>query len=278
LELLGEQPLPLDERVIRDLKEVAQSLHQFTGAVLDGSTSKERMETLLSALKKSVDKSNESYYDIGVDPKSLSWQPVSKAKSDVAAVAAKEPPLESGQAVAPPPAMGLVIQCPYIPEGLDPIPTCQGRRPTCAGTEGDDVIWGTEDEDVIMGLGGNDAIQADAGDDIVCAGSGNDTVHGAMGNDSLYGEDGEDVLFGARGKDVLSGGPGRDVLWGGPDLDFLDGGLGDRDACLGQRDEAQISEETCEFIYPPPGFTHQKQHQYPPGIVKEATPHRSFGD
>jgi hypothetical protein len=174
--------------------------------------------------------------------------------------------------------MGYVIQCPYIPPGLDPIPTCQGRRATCVGTEGDDVIWGTEDDDVIMGLGGNDAIQADADDDIVCAGPGNDTVHGAMGNDSLYGEEGDDVLFGAKGKDTLSGGPGRDVLWGGPELDSLDGGPGDRDACLGQRDEALANEETCEFFYPPLGYTHQKQHQYPPGIVPEGTPNRPTKD
>lgn len=174
--------------------------------------------------------------------------------------------------------MGFVIQCPYLPPGLDPVPTCQGRRATCVGTEGDDVLWGTEDDDVIVGMSGNDVIQADADDDIVCAGPGNDVVHGAEGNDSIYGEAGDDVLFGAKGKDVLSGGPGRDVLWGGPGLDSIDGGPGDRDACLGQRDEAQVNEETCEFIFPPLGFTHQKQHEYPPGIVKEATPRQTFGD
>jgi len=170
--------------------------------------------------------------------------------------------------------MGFVIQCPYLPPGLDPVPTCQGRPATCVGTDGDDVIWGTEDDDVIMGLDGNDAIQADAEDDIVCGGPGNDTLHGATGADSLYGEDGDDVLFGAKGKDLLSGGNGRDVLWGGPDLDTLDGGPGDSDMCLQQKDDAQVNLETCEFIYPPPGYSHQKQHQFPPGIVKEGTPRR----
>jgi hypothetical protein len=128
-----------------------------------------------------------------------------------------------------------------------------------------------------MGLGGNDAIHTDADDDIVCAGPGNDTVHGAMGDDSIYGEEGDDVLFGAKGKDHLYGGPGRDVLWGGPDLDYLDGGPGDRDACLGQRDEAQYNVETCEIVYPPAGYVHEKQHQFPPGIVKDATLHRAPG-
>jgi hypothetical protein len=170
--------------------------------------------------------------------------------------------------------MGFVIQCPYLPPGLDPVPTCQGRPATCVGTDGDDVIWGTEDEDVIMGLDGNDAIQADAEDDIVCGGPGNDTLHGATGSDSLYGEDGDDVLFGAKGKDLLSGGNGRDVLWGGPDLDTLDGGPGDSDMCLQQKDDAQVNLENCEYIYPPPGYSHQKQHQFPPGIVKEGTPRR----
>ncbi len=171
--------------------------------------------------------------------------------------------------------MGFVIQCPHLPPGLEPIPTCQGRPATCVGTEGNDVLWGTEDDDVILGLGGNDAIQADADDDIVCAGPGNDTVHGGPGNDSIYGEGGDDVLFGAKGKDSLYGDHGRDVLWGGPELDSLDGGPGEPDACLGQKDEAQVNEESCEFIYPPPGFSHEKQHSFGPGIIKEATPRRA---
>jgi hypothetical protein len=170
--------------------------------------------------------------------------------------------------------LGFVIQCPYLPPGLNPIPTCHGRPATCVGTEGDDVLWGTEDDDVIVGLAGNDVIQADADDDIVCGGPGNDSIHGGPGNDSLYGDEGDDVLFGAKGKDALYGGDGRDVLWGGPELDILDGGPGEGDVCLGQRDEAQVNEETCELMYPPPGFDHQKQHQYPPGIIKEAIPKR----
>ena len=181
-------------------------------------------------------------------------------------------PARDPESVASP--MGFVIQCPFIPPGLKPVPTCQGRPATCVGTPGDDVLWGTEDDDVIMGLEGADVIQADADDDIVCAGPGNDTVHGAGGNDSIYGEEGDDVLFGAKGKDVLSGGPGRDVLWAGPELDSLDGGAGDGDVCLGQKDEAQYNEETCEYMYPPAGFTHEKQHQYPPGIIKDAMPRR----
>lgn len=170
---------------------------------------------------------------------------------------------------------GVVIQCPYIPAGLTPIPTCQGRPATCVGTDGDDVLWGTEDDDVILGLGGNDAIHGDDDDDIVCGGPDDDSIHGATGNDSLYGEAGNDLLFGAKGKDSLYGGEGdRDVLWGGPGLDLLDGGPGERDVCLGQRDEAQIYEKSCEFNYPPAGYSHEKQHLYPPGIVKEAMPKR----
>jgi hypothetical protein len=177
-----------------------------------------------------------------------------------------------------PKQMGFVIQCPYLAPGLNPIPTCQGRKATCVGTEGDDVLWGTEDNDVILGLGGDDVIQADADDDIVCGGPGDDVIHGAEGDDFLYGEAGNDVLFGAKGKDSLFGGDGdHDVLFGGPGLDSLDGGPGRRDVCLGQRDEAQYYEDTCEFTYPPPGWTHQKQHQYPPGIVKDAIPKRATG-
>lgn len=175
--------------------------------------------------------------------------------------------------------MGFVIQCPYIPAGLDPVPTCQGRPATCVGTEGDDVLWGTEDDDVILGRAGDDVVQADDGDDIVCGGPGDDALHGATGDDFLFGEAGNDFMFGAKGKDSLYGGEGdRDVLFGGPDLDFLDGGPGDRDVCLQQRDDAKVNVETCEAIYPPPGYSHQKQHSFPPGIIEEAMPHRQKGD
>jgi hypothetical protein len=104
-------------------------------------------------------------------------------------------------------------------------------------------------------------------------------LHGATGDDFLFGEAGNDFLFGAKGKDSLYGGEGdRDVLFGGPDLDFLDGGPGDRDVCLQQRDDAKVNVETCEAIYPPPGYSHQKQHSFPPGVIEEAMPHRQKGD
>ena len=72
---------------------------------------------------------------------------------------------EEGAEQATPPRSpnGFVIQCPYIPPGLDPIPTCKGRPATCVGTEGDDVLWGTEDDGVIMTLRGDDVVQADDG-------------------------------------------------------------------------------------------------------------------
>jgi len=35
--------------------------------------------------------------------------------------------------------------------------------------------------------------------------------------------------------------------------------------------------ESCEAIYPPPGYAHEKQHSFPPGIIKEATPSREGG-
>jgi hypothetical protein len=174
---------------------------------------------------------------------------------------------------------GFVIQCPYIPPGLDPIPSCQGRPATCVGTEGDDVLWGTEDDEVIMTLGGDDVVQADDGDDIVCLGPGNDAAHGARGDDFLFGGDGNDWLFGARGEDSLYGeGGDRDVLFGGPDLDYLDGGPGDRDVCIQQRDEAKVNEATCEVVFPPAGYDHNRQHEFPPGIVDAAMSKRPETD
>jgi Ca2+-binding RTX toxin-like protein len=97
------------------------------------------------------------------------------------AVVAGTPKQETAQAAPSESRMGFVIQCPCIPDGMDAVPTCQGRPATCVGTDGDDVIWGTEDDDVILGRLGDDAIQADDGDDIVCAGPGNDALHGATG-------------------------------------------------------------------------------------------------
>jgi Ca2+-binding RTX toxin-like protein len=192
------------------------------------------------------------------------------------AIAAGDPATGPGETAAAASALGLVIQCPYVPEGMDPVPRCQGRQATCVGTEGDDLLWGIEDDEVIIGLGGDDVIHADEGDDIVCAGPGDDGVHGARGDDFLFGEEGNDWLFGAQGQDSLYGGPGdRDVLWGGPKLDYLDGGPGDRDVCLQQKDVAKVNLETCEVVFPAPGYDHEKQHAYPPGIVPEAIPARS---
>jgi hypothetical protein len=172
-------------------------------------------------------------------------------------------------------SLGVVIQCPYIPPEVDPVPTCQNRPATCVGTNGDDLLWGTEDDEVIIGLGGDDVIHGDDGDDIICAGEGNDNVHAARGDDFVFGGEGNDLLFGAPGRDSLYGGPGdRDVLWGGPKMDYLDGGPGDRDVCMQQKDDAKVNSETCEIIFPAPGYSHEKQHAYPPGIVEEATVRR----
>ena len=165
-----------------------------------------------------------------------------------------------------------VIKCPYIPPEIkDDIPTCQGMRATCVGTDGHDLIWGTEDDDVIVALGGDDVVHADAGEDLVCGGPGNDSIHGARGPDTIYGQEGTDWLFGARENDSLFGGPGDgDVLWGGPGMDLLDGGEGLGDFCIQQRDMARVNEDTCEVVYPPPGYTHSKEYEIPPGIVEEA--------
>jgi Ca2+-binding RTX toxin-like protein len=168
---------------------------------------------------------------------------------------------------------GFVIQCPYIPPEIVDIPSCQGRPATCVGTEGDDLLWGTEDSEVIVTLGGDDVVQADEGDDIICLGPGNDAAHGARGDDFIFGGEGNDWLFGARGNDSLYGEEGnRDVLFGGPDLDYLDGGAGDRDVCIQQRDEAKVNEDSCEVIFPPPGFNHNRAHAFEPGIVESAMP------
>lgn len=152
---------------------------------------------------------------------------------------------------------GSIIGCPYIPDHLTEIPTCNGLVATCVGTDGHDLIWGTDGMDVIVAGDGNDVIQSDAGDDTICAGEGNDVVHGARGNDTIFGEGGSDTLFGAPGDDILDGGEGDfDVLWGGPGSDSLDGGPGDFDVCLGQREGAQANTDTCEAIHPPPGYKH----------------------
>lgn len=157
-----------------------------------------------------------------------------------------------------------VIKCPHLPAGTAP-PLCNGLQATCVGTEGDDLILGSEGPDVIAALGGDDVIHGDRGDDTICAGPGNDSILGAMGKDTILGEEGDDFLFGAPDDDDLRGGPGYDVLWGGPGFDRLSGGEGDRDVCMLQR-EMGIADETCETLYPPPGYEHDDDPD--PGILK----------
>ncbi len=112
----------------------------------------------------------------------------------------------------------------------DPIPTCNGKKPTIAGTG---LVLGSTGNDVIAGSGGADHIYGGDGADTVCAGDGNDTVEGGLGNDVLHGgngadrvlgDAGNDSLFGEAGNDSLFGGAGRDKLDGGPDTDSADGG------------------------------------------------------
>jgi hypothetical protein len=173
------------------------------------------------------------------------------------AVSSFPPPLAQMEPL-PTSTGGIITQCPYFPPDLDKVPECNGVPATCVGTAGDDIIWGTEDEDVIVAGAGDDVVHADTGDDIVCMGTGNDSVHGGRGDDQLYGEAGTDWLFGAQGEDSLYGGEGdKDVLWGGPGVDHLDGGPGIGDRCLQQRDEATVNAESCEDIYPPPGYVHE---------------------
>ena len=163
---------------------------------------------------------------------------------------------------------GGMIICPYLPDHLSEVPLCDGKPATCVGTDGHDLIWGTDGDDVIVAGAGNDVIQGDAGDDLICAGEGNDTIHGARGDDIIYGEDGDDVIFGAVDDDTLYGGNGDfDVLWGGPGFDKLDGGPGDFDVCLKQREGAEANLESCEAVYPPPGYKHNDEHDLGTGLI-----------
>jgi uncharacterized repeat protein (TIGR01451 family) len=111
-------------------------------------------------------------------------------------------------------------------------PTCEGRKPTIVGTEGDDAITGTEKRDVIVALGGNDTIFALGGNDVVCGFPGDDTVRASAGIDTLRGASGNDVLKAGSGNDSVGGGLGRDRLGGGLGFDALNGGPG-RDHCNG---------------------------------------------
>lgn len=158
-----------------------------------------------------------------------------------------------------------VIKCPYLPAGLQEIPTCQDKQATCLGTPGRDLILGSEADDVIVAGSGDDVVHGDVGDDIICGGEGNDSLFGAKGNDVIHGGPGDDWLFGAVGADELHGGPGNDVLWGGPAHDKLSGGEGDYDVCLLQREMGDAG-ASCETIYPPPGYVHDQDPEA--GVLK----------
>lgn len=168
---------------------------------------------------------------------------------------------------ASPGVEGAIILCPHLPADTSEIPLCNDQPATCVGTDGHDLIWGTDASDVIYAGAGHDVIQGDAGDDIICGGDGNDSIHGARGEDTLFGGPGQDWLFGARDNDTLFGGEGGfDVLWGGPGIDILNGGPGQYDVCLKQREGGDVDEESCETIYPPPGYKHDDEH-LDPGII-----------
>ena len=177
------------------------------------------------------------------------------------------------QAAGPDPAQfghyspaATVIKCPFVPEGLQPVPTCGGKLATCVGTEGHDLILGSEEDDVIAALGGRNVVHGDAGNDTICGGPETDSLFGARGNDTIYGEGGSDWLFGAPGADTLRGGEGDfDVLWGGPGFDDLDGGPGNDDVCLLQREMGKYTDD-CETVYPPPGYVHEQEPE--PGVLK----------
>ena len=164
-----------------------------------------------------------------------------------------------------------VIKCPFIPEGIKDLPNCGGKPATCLGTKGHDLILGSEDDDVIVAGPGNDSVHGDAGSDIICGGPGNDALFGARGDDEIHGGPGDDWLFGAPGADRLFGGPGDfDSLWEGPGRGYVNGGPGDFDVCLLQREMAEVQRDSCETVFPPPGYVHDDEPD--PGVVKAANP------
>jgi Ca2+-binding RTX toxin-like protein len=168
-------------------------------------------------------------------------------------------------------AAHTVIKCPYLPPGLSEVPLCHGKKATCVGTDGHDLILGSDKHDVIVAGPGNDVVHGDAADDILCGGPGNDSLFGARGADIIYGGPGDDWLFGAPDPDELYGGPGDfDVLWDGPGYGKLDGGPGNYDVCMLQREMAEVIEGTCETIYPPPGYLHDDEPE--PGVLKKSDP------
>ncbi len=164
-----------------------------------------------------------------------------------------------------------VIKCPYLPEGLKEVPRCAGRPVTCLGTGGHDLILGSEDDDVIRAGRGNDSVHGDAGSDVICGGPGDDALFGARGDDEIHGGPGDDWLFGAPGDDRLFGGAGDyDTLWEGPGHGYVNGGPGDFDVCMLQREMAKVEQDTCETVFPPPGYVHDDEPD--PGVVKAANP------
>lgn len=168
-------------------------------------------------------------------------------------------------------AAHTVIKCPYLPPDLREVPTCHGKKATCVGTAGHDLILGSDKPDVIVAGAGNDAVHGDAEGDIICGGPGNDSLFGARGADIIYGGPGDDWLFGAPDPDELYGGPGDfDILWEGPGFGKVDGGPGDFDVCMLQREMAEVNEATCNTIYPPPGYLHDEEPD--PGVLKRSDP------
>ncbi len=130
-------------------------------------------------------------------------------------------------------------------------PTCDGKRATIVGTNGNDTLSGGPGNDVIVGLGGNDVLSGGGGNDTICGGNGDDQIRGLGGEDRLFGDAGRDLILGGYGPDYLVGGPGndrmngqhgnddmygsagRDTMRGGPHQDTIRGGL-DGDTILGQ--------------------------------------------
>jgi RNA polymerase sigma factor (sigma-70 family) len=93
--------------------------------------------------------------------------------------------------------------------------SCDGRAPTIAGTDADDLLEGTPGDDVISGLGGDDTIDGHGGDDVLCGGAGDDVLVGGADDDTISGGTGDDVLAGHTGDDDLDGGSGSDDCQGG---------------------------------------------------------------
>lgn len=151
--------------------------------------------------------------------------------------------------------------------GAAATPTCDGRRATIVGTEGDDRLTGTNGPDVIVGLGGKDKIFGLGGSDVICGGrgrdrifggsgsdkiwgnGGNDRINGHIGKDTIRGGNGQDYILGRSGDDVIFGEAGHDRLFGGRGNDTLDGGDGN-DTLDGDLDldilKGQLGTDYCE--------------------------------